>query len=195
MKTQGVKEIRNINVRRNGVLKRTNSYVLTFNTPILPNIYVPNPLRCYNCQFFGHHESRCTRKKCVQTVERLVDWGLTSHQQLRSYGDGTSVYSPIRQTEKPATPGLQGEWHNHCTRKASQTVEKRNTAVMIATLRKQQSASTAVAHTQLFHMTVRLGTKKSALLRSVKNCRTAIVHDKQELCQHHKKCWHTSQTS
>ena len=28
----------------------------------------------------------------------LVDWGLTSHQQLRSYGDGTLVYSPIRQT-------------------------------------------------------------------------------------------------
>ena len=27
-----------------------------------------------------------------------VDWGLTSHQQLRSYGDGTSVYSPIRRT-------------------------------------------------------------------------------------------------
>ena len=28
----------------------------------------------------------------------LVDWGLTSHQQLRSYGDGTSVYSPIGRT-------------------------------------------------------------------------------------------------
>ena len=36
------------------------------------------------------------------SVERctcwLVDWGLTFHQQLRSYGDGTSVYSPIRRT-------------------------------------------------------------------------------------------------
>ena len=28
---------------------------------------------------------------------KLVYWGLTSHQQLRSYGD------------EPATPGLQGE--------------------------------------------------------------------------------------
>ena len=68
----------------------------------------------------------------MQTVERLVDWGLTSHQQLRSYGDGASVYSPIRRTGEPATPGLQGEWHNHCTTKASQAVEKRNTAVMKA---------------------------------------------------------------
>ena len=73
VKTQGVKEIRNIH--RNGVLKRTNTNVLTFNTSILPKkmkgayisvnveVYVPNSLRCYNCQFFGHHESRCTRKK------------------------------------------------------------------------------------------------------------------------------------
>ena len=31
-------------------------------------------------------------------LDTLIDWGLTSHQQLSSYGDGTSVYSPIRQT-------------------------------------------------------------------------------------------------
>ena len=30
----------------------------------------------------------------------LVNWGLTSHQHLRSYGDGTSVYSPIRRAEE-----------------------------------------------------------------------------------------------
>ena len=30
----------------------------------------------------------------------LVDLGLTSHHQLRSYGDGTSVYSPIRRTRR-----------------------------------------------------------------------------------------------
>ena len=28
----------------------------------------------------------------------FVNWGLTSYQQLRSYGDGTSVYSLIRRT-------------------------------------------------------------------------------------------------
>ena len=176
MKTQGVKEIRNIHGRRNGVLKRPNTYVLTFNTTILPKeikaayisvnvqVYVPNPLRCYNCQFLAIMKEDVPGKKYVQTVEMLVDWGLTSHQQLRSYGDWTSVYSPIRRTGEPATPGLQGEWHNHCTTKASHTVEKRNTAVVIATLRKQQSASTAVAYTQLFHMTVRLGTTKRSSL-------------------------------
>ena len=26
-------------------------------------VYVPNPLRCYDCQVFGHPESRCNRQK------------------------------------------------------------------------------------------------------------------------------------
>ena len=33
---QGVTVVRNVSVRKNGVLKSTNTYVLTFNTPILP---------------------------------------------------------------------------------------------------------------------------------------------------------------
>ena len=66
--------VRNIQVRRNGVLKPTHTYVLTFNTTILPNkikaaylsvnveVYIPNPLRCYNCQVFSHHEDNCLKK-------------------------------------------------------------------------------------------------------------------------------------
>ena len=35
----------------------------------------------------------------IEVFGWLVDWGLTSsHHLLRSYGDGTSVYSPIRRT-------------------------------------------------------------------------------------------------
>ena len=53
---QGVTGVRNVSVRKNGVLKSTNTYVLTFNTPILPKkikvaflsvnveVYIPNPL-------------------------------------------------------------------------------------------------------------------------------------------------------
>ena len=74
LKSEGVIHVRNIQVRRNGVLKRTNTYVLTFNTPILPKkikaaylsvnveVYIQNPLRCYNCQVFDHHEDNCLKK-------------------------------------------------------------------------------------------------------------------------------------
>ena len=35
-------------------------------------------------EFFSDSAQKC------QKIGMLVDWGLTSHQQLRSYGDGTS---------------------------------------------------------------------------------------------------------
>ena len=59
---------------------------------------------------------------------------------------GPRFIVPSDGLENLATPGLQVEWHNHCTTEASQTVGRRNTTVMIATLRKQQSASTANAN-------------------------------------------------
>ena len=80
LKSEGVIHVRNIQVRRNGALKRTNTYVLTFNTPVLPKqikaaylsvnveAYIPNPLSCYNCQVFGHHEDNCLKSQYVETV-------------------------------------------------------------------------------------------------------------------------------
>ena len=74
LKSEGVFHVRIIKVRRNGVLKRTNTYVLTINTPVLPKkiktaylsvnveVYIPNPLRCYHCQVFGLHKDNCMKK-------------------------------------------------------------------------------------------------------------------------------------
>ena len=68
LKEQGVTGVRNVSVRRNGVFKPANTYVLTFSTPILPKkikvaflsvnveVYIPNLLRFYQCQVFGHHK-------------------------------------------------------------------------------------------------------------------------------------------
>ena len=73
MVEQGVADVRRITVRRDGETKLTNTYVLTFNSPNLPtvvkigflqvkvDVYIPNPLRCYHCQVFGHHENKCGR--------------------------------------------------------------------------------------------------------------------------------------
>ena len=73
MVEQGVTDVRRITVRRDGETKLTNTYVLTFNSPTLPtvvkigfmqvkvDVYIPNPLRCYSCQVFGHQENKCGR--------------------------------------------------------------------------------------------------------------------------------------
>ena len=73
MGEQGVTDVRRITVRRDCIIKPNNTFVLTFNTPILPtvvkigfiqvkvDVYIRNPLRCYNCQVFGHHENKCGR--------------------------------------------------------------------------------------------------------------------------------------
>ena len=82
-RSQGVTGVKRFKIKRNGELKDTNTFVFTFNTPVLPKtvkvayfrvnveVYVPNPLRCHNCQKYGHHEDRCSKdpicSKCGQT--------------------------------------------------------------------------------------------------------------------------------
>ncbi|GBO08445.1 hypothetical protein AVEN_220337-1 [Araneus ventricosus] len=68
---QGVKDVRRINIRRDGELLPTKHFILTFNTPRLPEYikagyvlcsvrpYIPNPLRCFKCQRFGHSKINC----------------------------------------------------------------------------------------------------------------------------------------
>ena len=84
-RSQGVTGVKRFKVKRNGELKDTNTFVFTFNTPVLPKtvkvayfrvnveVYIPNPLRCHHCQKYGHHEGRCSKdpicSKCGQIAE------------------------------------------------------------------------------------------------------------------------------
>ena len=68
---QNVTAARRITIFRDNVRRNTNTIVLTFNTSILPRVlkvgylkvpvdmYIPNPLQCYACFKFGHHERKC----------------------------------------------------------------------------------------------------------------------------------------
>ena len=74
MGEQDVTDVRRINVHRDGVLKPTNTFVFTFDSPVLPaivrigfiqakvDVYIPNPLRYYKYQVFGHHENKFVRQ-------------------------------------------------------------------------------------------------------------------------------------
>ena len=79
LKSQGVVAVKRITIRRNGEMILTNTFILTFNTPTLPKTikagylvftidpFIPNPLRCFKCQRFGHHKDNCKRQEtCVR---------------------------------------------------------------------------------------------------------------------------------
>ena len=68
---QGVTAVKRFKVKKGHDLVPKNSILLTFNSvqppktikiffQIIPvDLYVPNPLRCFNCQKFGNHEDKC----------------------------------------------------------------------------------------------------------------------------------------
>ena len=71
LKDQGVVGVRRVTVKKGGESIPTNTLFLTFNRPDLPTaikvgylqvkvvMFIPNPLRCFNCNKFGHTSQRC----------------------------------------------------------------------------------------------------------------------------------------
>ena len=68
---QGVIACKRFRIKKDNVQVYTNTLLLTFNSTTLPQSikicyrtvpveqFIPNPLRCCNCQKFGHHEDNC----------------------------------------------------------------------------------------------------------------------------------------
>ncbi|GFV47034.1 uncharacterized protein TNCV_2699281 [Trichonephila clavipes] len=67
----GVIQIRRITIKKEASAVPTKHFILTFNSPKLPTTikvgylnckirpYIPNPLRCFQCQRFGHSQTSC----------------------------------------------------------------------------------------------------------------------------------------
>ncbi|XP_064462041.1 uncharacterized protein LOC135372332 [Ornithodoros turicata] len=76
LKDQQVIDVRKIKIRRNNEYITTRNVILTFDTPVLPEKlkvgylttdvrpYIPNPLRCFKCNRFGHAAGACTGRPC-----------------------------------------------------------------------------------------------------------------------------------
>ncbi|XP_067679753.1 uncharacterized protein [Haliotis asinina] len=68
---QGVTGVKRFTVKKEGIIVKTNTYLLTFSRSSIPqsikagylniaeDVYVPSPLRCYKCQKFGHGSNSC----------------------------------------------------------------------------------------------------------------------------------------
>ena len=87
LEQQGVVEVHRVTVKRDTEKVPTNTLFLTFNTPDLLKeitvgclkvkvaLFVPNPMRCFNCNKFGHTSQRCKvaakRPGCGKDKHRL----------------------------------------------------------------------------------------------------------------------------
>ena len=82
LKDQGVVGVHPVTVRKNGEVLPTNALFLTFSSPDLPKemkvgylrvkveMFVPNPLRCFNWNRVGHTGAGCkTTAKCVRCMK------------------------------------------------------------------------------------------------------------------------------
>ncbi|GFU10899.1 uncharacterized protein TNCV_960641 [Trichonephila clavipes] len=89
---QGVIQVRRITIKKNTTVFPTQHLILTFNSPHLPTSikagylhckirpYVPNPLRCFKCQRFGHSQTACrgqlTCSRCASVGHASTDCSL-----------------------------------------------------------------------------------------------------------------------
>ncbi|GBL82854.1 hypothetical protein AVEN_106373-1 [Araneus ventricosus] len=89
LQSQGVSHVRRISIRRDGQLLNTKHLILTFDSAKLPEhikagymrlsvrAYIPNPLRCFKCQRFGHSKTSCrgtlTCARCAEVGHESTD--------------------------------------------------------------------------------------------------------------------------
>ncbi|GFW40970.1 uncharacterized protein TNCV_4370181 [Trichonephila clavipes] len=86
---QGVIQVRRIRIKKDTTVIPTKHLILTFSSPTLPHTikagylnckirpYVPNPLRCFKCQRFGHSQTSChsqlTCSRCASVGHASTD--------------------------------------------------------------------------------------------------------------------------
>jgi len=86
LRPQGVLNVKRITIKRDGGIIKTGTYILTFSKPVPPkdlkigylrvvvDIFIPNPLRCFQCQKFGHGKDNCRNETiCLRCGQKGHD--------------------------------------------------------------------------------------------------------------------------
>ncbi|GBL95335.1 hypothetical protein AVEN_154753-1 [Araneus ventricosus] len=117
LKSQGVMHVRRITIRREGQLLNTKHLILTFDSNKLPEYikagymrlsvrtYIPNPLRCFKCQRFGHSKTSCrgtlTCARCAEVGHESTDCTRTEKNKDIST---VSISKPSDSTKRASPP-------------------------------------------------------------------------------------------
>ncbi|GFW02226.1 CCHC-type domain-containing protein [Trichonephila clavipes] len=119
MQAQNVCDVRRITIRRMDQVLNTKHLILTFNTPDLPQTvkmayircpvrpYIPNTLRCFQCQRFGHSKTVCrgqpTCSRCAE-ARRVVSSRTPVSGKKLCVGDKKTYISTAIQVDASTAP-------------------------------------------------------------------------------------------
>jgi hypothetical protein len=107
LQSQNVIAVRHVMTKRDGNQQPTNTFILTFRLTSPPTHitaaymrisverFIPNPLRCYNCQRYGHSKTTCNRQMvCAKCgVEGHVDTDCVAPEQCFNCKGNHPAYS------------------------------------------------------------------------------------------------------
>ena len=164
LRAEGVSHVRRLTTFRDGQRRDTSLLVITFDTTTLPEtllaghirysvrVFIPNPLRCFNCQRFGHSSKFCKQDaRCSKCGAAPHDGSPCSAPakclSCNSHDHGTnSTQCPVWKTEKEicavrATMGVSYP-------QARRTVEQRNPSPSAKTYASAAATQTASIETQ-----------------------------------------------
>ena len=111
----GVLNVRRIIIKRDGDTIKTGTYILTFSRPTPPrklrvgylsvevDLFIPNPLHCFQCQKFGHGRDSCKGKAiCFRCGQDGHDNCQNPAKCINCKGDhpATSKDCPVWKKEK-----------------------------------------------------------------------------------------------
>ncbi|VDI84113.1 Hypothetical predicted protein [Mytilus galloprovincialis] len=109
LSSQGVTDVVRFQIKKNGNIIKLNTYLLTFRTPTPPpsitldcfgirvDMFIPNPIRCFTCQKFGHGSKQCRgTQRCFKCSDEGYEGTNCNSESSKCVNCGESSFSSSR---------------------------------------------------------------------------------------------------